>query len=240
MQSSVDGVMGTYGVRVNNNGVVRGFGLVSELAGDGGATTTMAFDVDQFVIAKLDGSAAMAPFTVTAGVVYLNEAVIGSASIGSTHIKNAAIKSAHIKNLAVETLHIAGEAVETSKLGNQAATTAHSAIGGGGNKQIAIQNTTGVSIDLIILAFVRAQDTAAEPEAGCHIYKAISSGGKDTLLTTLSETGPDTSPAQNTVFLTGTAATITTLAAGVTRYIRATGIGDNVSQLDLIIFQRQK
>lgn len=239
VQSSVDGVMGLWGVRVNNNGVISGMALTSDLV-DGEPVTAIVFDVDEFTIARSNGNAAMAPFTVIGGVVYLNEAVIGSASIGSAHIKDAAIKSAHIKNLAVETLHIAGEAVETGKLGNQAATATHSAIGGGGNKQIAVQNTTGVPIDLVILAFVRAQDTSVQPTAGCHIFKTISSGGTDALLTTLSETGPETSPAENTVFLTGTAATITTIGAGLTRYIRAVGIGDNVSQLNLIIFQRQK
>lgn len=229
VQSSVDGVMGLWGVRVNNNGVISGMALTSDLVG-GEPVTAVVFDVDEFIIARSNGSAATAPFTVQNGVVYLNEAVIGSASIGS----------AHIKSLAVDTLHIAGEAVETGKLGNQAATAAYSAVGGGGNKQIAITNTTGVSIDLVILAFVRAQDTANEPTAGCRIYKATSSGGTSGLLTTLSETGPDTTPSQNTVFLTGTAAAITTINPGITRYIRAVGIGDNVSQLNLIIFQRQK
>lgn len=229
VQSSVSGVMGLWGVRVNNNGVISGMALTSDLVG-GEPVTAVVFDVDEFIIARSNGSAATAPFTVQNGVVHLNEAVIGSASIGS----------AHIKSLAVDTLHIAGEAVETGQLGNQAATAAYSAVGGGGNKQIAITNSTGVSIDLVILAFVRAQDTANEPTAGCRIYKATSSGGTSGLLTTLSETGPDTTPSQNTVFLTGTAAAITTINPGITRYIRAVGIGDNVSQLNLIIFQRQK
>lgn len=227
--ASVDGVLGTYGVKVNNNGVVSGFGLVSELI-DGTVTSTFTVQANKFVIASFDGSAAVSPFTVKNGVTYIENGVIQDAAIGS----------AKIEDLAVESIKIAGEAVETPKIANNAATAIRKATGGGGNKQIAITNNTGVTINLIVLAFFRTQDTATAPSAGCRIYAATSSGGTDGLLATLTETGPDTSPSQNTVVATGTVAGSTNISNGSTKYIRAVGFGDSKSQVDLLVFQRQK
>lgn len=227
--ASVDGVMGTYGVRVNNNGVISGFGLVSELI-DGAPVSTFTVQANKFVIASFDGTGATSPFTVIDGVTYIKSALI----------QDASIVSANIGHLEVKTINLDGEAVETGKIANNAATAIRKATGGGGDKQIAITNNTGVTMNLLVLAFFRTQDTATTPSAGCRIYAATSSGGTNGLLATMTETGPDTSPSQNTVVATGTVAGSANISNGSTKYIRAVGFGDNKSQVDLLVFQRQK
>lgn len=83
--SSVDGVKGTYGLRINNNGVVTGFGLVSELI-DGEATSTFTIQANKFIIASSSGTTTKSPFYVTDGQVFIKSAVIGEGTIGRAKI----------------------------------------------------------------------------------------------------------------------------------------------------------
>jgi hypothetical protein len=130
--------------------------------------------------------------------------------------------------------------VDVDKLAANSATNMYSAIGGGGDKQIAITNNTGVTAEYIVMAFVDAEDTGPTPTCGVHLYKGNTSGGTDVHLQTGKVDGPDTSPNVNTVKINTTVVGRTIMYDGQTRYFRAVGIGNIVNKLDLIVFQRHK
>jgi len=109
---SIDGVLGKYTVKIDNNGYVTGYGLISAL-NNGTPTSEFAIVADQFSIAPVntdntleDGS----PFfhrttstvingvTVPAGT-YMKSAYIHDASITNAKIANLAVDSAKIASL---------------------------------------------------------------------------------------------------------------------------------------------
>lgn len=217
--ASIDGVKATYSVTVNNNGVMTGFGLTSDII-DGNPTSSFVVAVDEFAVAHQNGSSVTTPFYISGGVVY--------------------IKTAVIEDLSVGTLKIANQAVDVDKLAPSAATDMFSALGGGGAKQIAVTNNTGGTAEYIVLAFIDAEDTSTSPSCGVQLYKGNSSGGTDVHLQTATEVGPDTSPSQNTVRINTTVVARTVMYDGQTRYFRAVPFGDNITKLDLIVFQRHR
>ena len=170
---------------------------------------------------------------ITAGELNANRINIDdvtlTASGGSLIIKNGGVDTAQIKNLAVE----------TGKVATNAITSFYSDIDGtGSTKEITVVNNTGVQVDLLIMAFIRGENTALQPTVNVKIYKETSSGGTSNLIGEMEEIGPDTTPDSNTIKLTGTATATTTQNDGITRYYRA--VGTNCSQVDLVVFQRQK
>ncbi|WP_333696830.1 phage tail protein [Phaeobacter italicus] len=228
VQSSVDGITGTYGVQVNNNGVVTGFGLVSELI-NGSVTTTFTVQADRFVIASSSGGAAMSPFLISGGKVYLRDAVI----------KDASIQGAKIKALAVDTLHIKGKAVDTRQIAENAATTFYEATGGTGYKRIQINNTHDEPITLIIIVLYDCLDDGGSSSlfAGVEIYKEQTAGGKNNLLSLAGDSssgGGEVAEDKNTEVVT------TTINPGITRWITAYPLGRVVRRCDMIILQRQR
>lgn len=82
-----------YGVKIDVNGNVSGFGLISQ-ANNGTVVSTFNFRSDVFKI--FNGSTTVAPFSVSGGVVYMANVVIQNAVI-----ENAAITTAKIANNAV-------------------------------------------------------------------------------------------------------------------------------------------
>ncbi|AUR01969.1 phage tail tip fiber protein [Phaeobacter inhibens] len=228
VQSSVDGVKGTYGVQVNNNGVVTGFGLVSELI-NGSVSTTFTVQADRFVVASSSGGGALSPFLISGGKVYIRDAVI----------RNASISSAKIKALAVDTLHIKGKAVDTRQIAENAATTFYEATGGTGYKRIQIRNTHDEPITLIIQVLYDCQDDGGSAAlfAGVKIYKEQTAGGKNNLL---SSVGDGSTGGGEVAAADGTEVVTTTINPGITRYISAYPEGRVVRRCDMIILQRQR
>ncbi|UWR40250.1 DUF1983 domain-containing protein [Phaeobacter inhibens] len=228
VQSSVDGVKGTYGVQVNNNGVVTGFGLVSELI-NGSVSTTFTVQADRFVVASSSGGGALSPFLISGGKVYIRDAVI----------RNASISSAKIKALAVDTLHIKGKAVDTRQIAENAATTFYEATGGTGYKRIQINNTHDEPITLIIQVLYDCQDDGGSAAlfAGVKIYKEQTAGGKNNLLSLV---GDSSTGGGEVAAADGTEVVTTTINPGITRYISAYPEGRVVRRCDMIILQRQR
>ncbi|WP_160291348.1 TipJ family phage tail tip protein [Phaeobacter gallaeciensis] len=228
VQSSVDGVKGTYGVQVNNNGVVTGFGLISELL-NGSVSTTFTVQADRFVVASSSGGGALSPFLISGGKVYIRDAVI----------RNASISSAKIKALAVDTLHIKGKAVDTRQIAENAATTFYEATGGTGYKRIQIRNTHDEPITLIIQVLYDCQDDGGSAAlfAGVKIYKEQTAGGKNNLL---SSVGDGSTGGGEVAAADGTEVVTTTINPGITRYISAYPEGRVVRRCDMIILQRQR
>ncbi|UNU73291.1 phage tail protein [Moraxella nasovis] len=129
VEQSIDGVSAIKAVTVDNNGVISGYGLISELK-NGRVTSRFGINADQFYLGNPnDGKK---PFIVNTsprtinGVRYpagtfIDSAYIANASIDNAKIADGAITNAKIDNGAitnakigiaqVDTLQIAGEAV---------------------------------------------------------------------------------------------------------------------------------
>jgi len=78
--SSINGIEAKYAVKVDVNGKVAGFGLIST-ANNGTPTSIFAVAADKFAI--FDGSSDISPFTVSGGVVYMSNAVATNFAAGS-------------------------------------------------------------------------------------------------------------------------------------------------------------
>ena len=135
--SSIDGIQGKYTVKIDNNGYVTGYGLISTL-NTGTPTSEFAVVADKFTIAPVatngdavDGSPFFHLTTMTTvdGVslpagTYLKTAFIGDATISRAKIALLAVDSARIADLAVGAAKIADLAVGTAKIADAAISTA--------------------------------------------------------------------------------------------------------------------
>lgn len=125
--STIDGIQAKHTVKINNNGFVTGYGLIST-ANNGAVVSAFKVDADAFAVGK-SGSGIL-PFVVTtagqtiSGITYpaagtwINSAYIANATIGTAHIAELAVKSAQIDNLAVTTAKIGDAAITTAKIGD--------------------------------------------------------------------------------------------------------------------------
>ena len=76
---SVNGLKGKYGIKINNNGHIGGFGLNSSANSVGGSTFTFAVNADRFFIADDNNvGSPQKPFSVSNGVTNIRDAVIDS------------------------------------------------------------------------------------------------------------------------------------------------------------------
>ncbi|UWQ27275.1 DUF1983 domain-containing protein [Leisingera sp. M523] len=100
---TVDGVMGEYTLRIDNNGHVAGMVVRSDLDDEGEPASEIAFQADKFAIVSQDGAQKRSPFvvytedrTINGRVypanVYMENVSLGAASIGRAEIANV-IKS---------------------------------------------------------------------------------------------------------------------------------------------------
>lgn len=128
----IDGVKAISTLTVDNNGVISGWGLVSEII-NGQVVSTFGVNADTFYIGApannkkpfivLTSPGVINGVTVPAGT-YIDTAFIGAATIGTAHINDLAVTTAKIDNLAVDAAKIANLAVDTAKIANGAITTA--------------------------------------------------------------------------------------------------------------------
>lgn len=96
--TTLNGIQAKYGVKVDNNGYVSGFGLIST-ANNGAVVSTWKFLSTAFEI--YNGSTSVAPFTVSGGIVTMQNVKIGSAviddlAVGTSNIANGAVTSTTI------------------------------------------------------------------------------------------------------------------------------------------------
>tara|TARA_B100000965_G_scaffold242031_3_gene203102 strand:+ start:7394 stop:8731 length:1338 start_codon:yes stop_codon:yes gene_type:complete len=117
--SSINGIEGKFAVKINNNGHVSGFGLIST-ANNATPTSEFTIQADKFKIIDSSGSGLTSPFVVTGGVVYLDEARINNLSANKINVSgfnfstSAGILS--IKSGGVDTNELDTNAVVTSKV----------------------------------------------------------------------------------------------------------------------------
>jgi hypothetical protein len=108
--SSIDGIEGKYAVKINNNGHVSGFGLISTA---NNATPTSVFTVtaDAFKIVDTSGSATpTSPFEV-----YTTSRTVDGVTVpAGVYMENANITAANIKTLDVDVINLDGVTLDTS------------------------------------------------------------------------------------------------------------------------------
>ena len=168
--TTINGIQAKHTVKINNNGFVTGYGLIST-ANNGAVVSAFKVDADAFAVGK-SGSGVL-PFVVTTagqtinGITYpaagtwINSAYIANATIGTAHIKDLAVKSAQIDNLAVTTAKIGNAAITTAKIEDLAVTTAKI-----GDLQV---DTLKIKDDAVSIG-IGAQ--------GVHTLSTVSNGGK--------------------------------------------------------------
>jgi hypothetical protein len=81
--TAINGVYAQYSVKVDNNGRVAGFGLISQPI-NGSIVSSFIFNADAFSI--FNGASAVAPFTVVGGVVRMQNVEILNANIANLSI----------------------------------------------------------------------------------------------------------------------------------------------------------
>ena len=108
--SSINGIEGKYAVKINNNGHVSGFGLIST-ANNATPTSTFTVTADAFKIVDTSGSATPAsPFEV-----YTSARTVDGVTVpAGVYMENANITAANIKTLDVDVINLDGVTLDTS------------------------------------------------------------------------------------------------------------------------------
>jgi Putative phage tail protein len=134
---TVDGINGKYAVKIDNNGYVSGYGLIST-ANNGTPTAEFAVIADRFSIAPvatnpnavdgspffvLTSSEIIGDVNIPAGT-YIKSAFIHNATITTAKIADAAINNAKIQDAAINNAKIQDAAITNAKIGNGQITTA--------------------------------------------------------------------------------------------------------------------
>jgi len=89
--STIDGIEAVHGVKINNNGAVSGFGLISSLV-DGAVTSDFIIDADSFRVGKSNSLGTYtSPFQVIGSTTYIKKAFIKDADIGTLKIEGDAV-----------------------------------------------------------------------------------------------------------------------------------------------------
>lgn len=154
-RADADGnIMGKYSVKIDANGYVSGFGLIST-ANNSTPFSDFTVRADRFSIGSPSGPGvpARVPFIVVTTTqivngytvppgVYIDAAAIAAASIGEAQIKFAAIRRAHIQTAAIGSAQIEDAAITFAKIGTaevdtlsirgDAVTVPRASINGGG------------------------------------------------------------------------------------------------------------
>ncbi|CAN7308799.1 DUF1983 domain-containing protein [Cupriavidus necator] len=143
VRANADGqIMGRYSVKIDANGYVSGFGLIST-ANNSTPYSDFIIRADRFAIGSPSGPGitpripfivlttptVVNGYSVPAGV-YIDAAMIGVAAVGEAQIDFAAIRRAHIQNAAVGTAQIEDLSVNTLKIQGEAVTIPRAANGG--------------------------------------------------------------------------------------------------------------
>jgi len=110
-----------YVLKVEANGSVSGMVLEANAYG-AGAGSAVQFTSDKFAI--WNGSSGTAPFIVSGGVVYIDNARIQDGAITTARIQNLAVETAKIGNLQVTEGKLADLAVTNAKIANATITDA--------------------------------------------------------------------------------------------------------------------
>lgn len=129
--TSINGIRGVHALKFETNGVISGYGLISELV-NGTVKSQFGINADNFFIGA--PSSNKKPFVVytTPGVIngvtvpagtYIDTAFIGDATIGTAHINDLAVTTAKIGDGQIITAKIGDLQVDTIKIKDNAVTS---------------------------------------------------------------------------------------------------------------------
>lgn len=130
---TINGISAVRAVTVDNNGVISGYGLMSELR-NGRVTSQFGVNADTFYIGSPTNG--KKPFVFNAsprvidGVSYpagawINSAYIANATIKNAHIQDSTLETAKIKDGAITNAKIANASIDNAKIKNSSIQTAH-------------------------------------------------------------------------------------------------------------------
>ena len=157
--TTIDGIKGIKTVTIDNNGVMSGYGLVSELV-NGQVTSSFGINADTFFIGSPSNN--KKPFVQKTTPSIINGVTVPAGTyIDTAYIGNSTIGTAHINDLAVTTAKIGNGQITTAKIGNAAITTAKI-----GDLQV---DTLKIKDDAVSIG-IGAQ--------GVHTLNTVSNGGK--------------------------------------------------------------
>lgn len=132
-QQSIDGIHGLYIVKIDNNGVMSGFALASDVIADGSVLSKFILSVDQFAViapGRTAGQLNSVPFAVLTtaqtinGVifepgVYIDGGSINHLSVGTAQLADLAVDNGKIASLSAEKVtfgFMSGERIELRSL----------------------------------------------------------------------------------------------------------------------------
>ncbi|MDR3436443.1 phage tail protein [Telmatospirillum sp.] len=149
MLTTVNGVSAQWGIKVNNNGVICGIGLMSSVTGTGGVTSEVQIFANQFEIVNPTTNGKVVPFIVQNGSIYMDA--------GAVEIANLVVENAQIANAAIDTAKIAELTVTGGKIASNAVSNRVVATG---TAPTAYLVTQGNPV-LIIVSSLTIQSTSA-------------------------------------------------------------------------------
>lgn len=117
LQEATDGIEAVYGVRVNNNGHVSGFGLISSLR-DGQPTSDFIVSDASLRLVNSQGQGNFTPFAVFPTGRWVDGVFVPA----GVHAQNLFVTRANIADAAINSAKIADASVETLKIGPNAVT----------------------------------------------------------------------------------------------------------------------
>jgi uncharacterized coiled-coil protein SlyX len=165
--SSINGIEGKYSVKIDNNGYVSGFGLIST-ANDATPYSTFTITADAFKIVDTSSGTATpySPFKV-----YTSSRTVDGVTVpAGVYIEDAFITSAEIKTLDVDVINLDGVTLDTSN-GELIVKS-----GGIDTTQIAGSAVSGVSTSYTASASV-PYDTSAAPSTTIATVSASANSG---------------------------------------------------------------
>ncbi|NAR50093.1 phage tail protein [Acinetobacter haemolyticus] len=128
--ASIDGVKAVKTLTVDQDGVISGYGLVSEII-NGQVTSTFGINATNFYIGAPSGGKKLLIVTTVPQTIngtqypagtWIDTANIASATIKNAHIQDAAITTAKIENAAITNAKIGNLSVSTLKIQDEAVT----------------------------------------------------------------------------------------------------------------------
>lgn len=134
--ASIDGVKAVKTLTVDQDGVISGYGLVSEII-NGQVTSTFGINATNFYIGAPSGGKKLLIVTTVPQTIngtqypagtWIDTANIASATIKSAHIQDAAITTAKIENAAITNAKIGDLSVSTLKIQDEAVTVPSGAL----------------------------------------------------------------------------------------------------------------
>lgn len=134
--ASIDGVKAVKTLTVDQDGVISGYGLVSEII-NGQVTSTFGINATNFYIGAPSGGKKLLIVTTVPQTIngtqypagtWIDTAYIASATIKNAHIQDAAITTAKIENAAITNAKIGDLSVSTLKIQDEAVTVPSGAL----------------------------------------------------------------------------------------------------------------